>query len=1493
VQMKTAFGRGTRVRAGRSRRRARGAQVRAVLVATAMLAVFILAGSRSGNAAIGDPTIAADTTTTVVADTTTTLVADTTTTVVADTTTTTVVADTTTTTTVVADTTTTTVVADTTTTVVADPTTTIAAPSTSAVTTSTLPPTTTTAPPPVKQCVPNVSACLQHSATAQFQDVNGNLLLDAGDVVTYTVSLGAVASGVTTPVFSFGMPAGVGNTFTALTYNGVALTAAAGDDAGELSASTATVRLPSPLPGTAVISVAFTLGGGVPVLASLAAPGIVLQDQLRAFDLTDVVVSGATPITLAVSEKLANLNLNLSTIVADWPTINGMTRFKAVVSNGGPDTVASAVLTLDLPALADLANVELPSGCVRTGAQVRCAIGRVDVVGAGAPAERIIGFRLLPLAAPGSTITVAASVTSEVFDSDTANNSRSVDATLDLPTDLGVSLPDLPLTWVAGTVHPFTVHVVNDGVTAAHNVRVTVGVPQAVKLVSAPECQDRDALTGRVTCTIPLLVGTSGYDIVFAKSKIDLNETRGSLAFDATVATNPPSLDPILPNNTAGPIAVAVAGSADLSVVFTDVPDTATAGRRFTITGEVANGGISLSGDVQIVLEGNELVSGLTATLSGVPCVAGTAGRVVCYATAMVPGKVRTLVINASAISSATSGTGAVTASIRSASIDVADPDLTNNGVTARIEFHGFADLRTVVHAPTAALAGLPVRFTADVVNDGPSDAISVTVTVGVSAAFQRAVVTSEDGSTTCSEVVAGAATCGRLNISAGESRTFVITGATSPDEAVRSSVSVRASAAGTTEDPVTTNDVGFGEVLVSLDSTLGLRILATPTGRIIAGEAVSYDVIVTNTGRTRTDRASIAISKPEGFRGASPTGCADEGAQWLCVTAPIPAGSTAAYYVRGKAASGLAAGATFTLGAVVTDSTPLTEPRGDSASAQIVVQSSVTVTPFFDATVIAGKSLPLTYTVANDGPSDAQDVAVVLTLPVGMQVQPAAGCSPAGADTLRCVVGVMVAGTTVTFNIGVGTDPALADGSSLEIRHRLSWNDQTAADVRSIRVQARADLSLVLQAPDHAIAGRTMTATFTLNNDGPSLSRNVSFSVPASDLVGAVATSVSGPGLVCTVNRLRVDCTIVTLVPGASVALTLQLDVREDAVDPGEITAEVSVASGTVDPRLTNNAVSLRVPVSSEADVVVTLEAPTELKAGAVATVTITVRNAGPSTARNVRVPVTPPPNLSSLVVAGGGLSCQGTGTRQQMLCDIGDLANGGVVKLVLQAVLDVNTVDGLDVPFEVSATSSTLDPFLGSNGSASSSKMVGRATSRREASDPTALTRTQRVVVLGADITNPLDRPVQDVVFVQDVIAGQKAMAVSSSQGRCKISVLTVLCEIGTIAPNQTVKVRVRTAVNVAPLNTPLITMSAYRSAEFPLTFAKTADDENFVRPIIGSPVLLNVTAISPLPVPKLATANAPLFSGVMLSALFGLGLVGWVRKGRREDPLLALIG
>ena len=201
--------------------------------------------------------------------------------------------------------------------------------------------------------------------------------------------------------------------------------------------------------------------------------------------------------------------------------------------------------------------------------------------------------------------------------------------------------------------------------------------------------------------------------------------------------------DVINPLNNTATATARIVRSADLSVQLTGVPVDVAAGRKFVVSGEVANRGPSTSGDVNVVIESTELIAGVTATLGGLASTTG-ALNVVCSVKDLQPGGSRELVISASALSSAGNDAGDIRASVFLASppVDATDPDSTNNVDTATIEFHGFADLQTTVIAPSEALAGKSIDFNAVVVNDGPSDAVGASVSFTLSASFQRVGVT-------------------------------------------------------------------------------------------------------------------------------------------------------------------------------------------------------------------------------------------------------------------------------------------------------------------------------------------------------------------------------------------------------------------------------------------------------------------------------------------------------------------------------------------------------------------------------------------------------------------------------------------------------------------------------------------------------------------------------------------------------------------------------
>jgi hypothetical protein len=314
-----------------------------------------------------------------------------------------------------------------------------------------------------------------------------------------------------------------------------------------------------------------------------------------------------------------------------------------------------------------------------------------------------------------------------------------------------------------------------------------------------------------------------------------------------------------------------------------------------------------------------------------------------------------------------------------------------------------------------------------------------------------------------------------------------------------------------------------------------------------------------------------------------------------------------------------------------------------------------------------------------------------------------------------------------------------------------------------------------------------------------------------------------------------------------------------------------------------------LSVAVSAEANLVVSIVAPPEVRSATVTPVSISVKNNGPSFARNAKVEVLVPPKLASLFAAAVGLDCQRDGASELLRCNVGTLTNGGAASLNLQAVIDVNAVTGIDEPFQATASSSTYDPTLANNQTVAYSKLVGRATSRRDVGDLGALKKLGNTVVLNAEVKNVADATASNIFFVQDIPVGQRLVAAESTQGHCGISLRMVLCYVEDIPGHKSVSIEVTTVVNAVSDDVPVITLAAYSSDADPTTFVKT--DDSFVRPKVNPTTGLEVQSTSPQSVRPLTTANAPLFSGLGLSVLFGLGLVGWVRRGRREDPLLQL--
>jgi hypothetical protein len=1345
---------------------------------------------------------------------------------------------------------------------------------------------TTTTIAAVPQCRPDGSDCIQSAMSVGYTDVNGDKVLDQFDIINVTVTVTALRGGVASPIVSIPLPLGSGHHFVAdsLAVNGTA--------AGTLGASVATVALPSPLSGTSTITVGIVLGDHVP--PDLSRAPINLTSQLTALDATQPLIISLISNPLEVAQRIADLNVTLR--VTARPTIGGTVAFQADITNQGPDTATAGSAAFQLPAVADLNTVLLVPGCRLTGLVVSCALGDIPVTFVASP---VVSFRLLPTAVSGSSIDLSVTVTNTTFDSNTTNNRAAVSAPLD-KADLKVSFAGLDGPAVAGDVLPFSILISNAGPTDASGVQLDAVLPLTPRPITpsgpfSSTCTFNSP-TGALQCpNLSIPVGQTR-QIDFAKGvvayKADLSK---SLDFSAKLTLADPASDPNKADNAVA-TSVAVVGHTNLSIVFANTPERVTAGQKVTLALAAGNAGPSPSGAVEVEVTLDQALVGLAGSIGGQPCSVTSPTTVLCSTTGLDVGVDPTAVSISGSIPSGANYSG-VTANARifpgtTAVLDVAPFD--DNTAAVVVAVRGFADVRVSVAAPKTALAGQQVSFPVDVTNDGPSDALGTTLVISASDALQRLVVLGEDGSPSslCTNS-GGSLTCGTFTVRAGTTRTFTVSGDTSPDAPLGASVSVKASVTASTLDTDLTNNVASDSVVggVSLSSLLAASVSSSPSDVVTAGGPVSYDIIITNSGKTRTDGATVQIRPPDGFAGGTPSGCSDDGGRvWVCATGAIAVNGSARITVFGTASAALLEGTLFSLRVVAIDSTDKSDHIADT-SARIQVVANVTAGATLDESVVAGKSFGLHYTVTNAGPSNAVNVTVVVDLPVGARLETQDRCALDASGALRCVIGPMNAGGSATIDLRFTSDADLEDNAKLAYRSTLTWNDRPpVVDRQTISVLSRADLKIGWRAPSGAVAGRVTATTVELTNLGPSISKNVQVTLAVTDVVGAMRTTPSTTDVVCgdIVNR-TVTCRIARLTPGSSITIGVDLPVASDAPDPSLLEGSLVLASATKDPQEPNNRAALSVAVSAEANLVAAIEAPAEVRSATVSQVTVSVKNVGPSFARNAKVEVLVPPKLASLFAAGVGLDCQREGASELLRCNVGTLRNGGEVSVSLQAVIDVNAVTGIDEPFQVTASSSTYDPTPGNNQYLAISKLVGRATSRRDVGDLNALKKLGNTVVLNAEVKNVADETARHIFFVQDIPVGQRLVAAEATQGHCGISLRMVLCYVDDIQGHKSVGIEVTTVVNAKSDDVPMITMAAYSSDDDPTTFVKT--DDSFVRPKVNPTSGIEVKSTSPQSVRPLTTANAPLFSGLGLSVLFGLGLVGWVRRGRREDPLLQL--
>ena len=204
---------------------------------------------------------------------------------------------------------------------------------------------------------------------------------------------------------------------------------------------------------------------------------------------------------------------------------------------------------------------------------------------------------------------------------------------------------------------------------------------------------------------------------------------------------------------------------------------------------------------------------------------------------------------------------------------------------------------------------------------------------------------------------------------------------------------------------------------------------------------------------------------------------------------------------------------------------------------------------------------------------------------------------------------------------------------------------------------------------PQAPVAGGPVTYTLTVHNDGPSTATGVIVSDPLDDalLDPSVTTTVGSCAPIAADGA--VSCTVGTLASGQTATITVTATVAEAAT--GSITNTATVSSSLPDLDEDNNSDTVTSDLVADTDLSLVKDVSTaEALVGDDVVFTLSVSNAGPSTARDVVVTDPLPAGLrvSGIPEADTG-SCTVSG--RTVTCTLNDLAAGDSTEIRVTATV------------------------------------------------------------------------------------------------------------------------------------------------------------------------------------------------------------------------------
>lgn len=981
---------------------------------------------------------------------------------------------------------------------------------------------------------------------------------------------------------------------------------------------------------SATISVTGTVDHGVPE-AMLTNTATVSSDTPDADTSNNTVEVDTKPHAAA--------DLSVSKTGPATATAGSTVSWAVRVTNAGPSDAHDVSLTDTLPAQVSSVTAD---GCEVNETTVRCSI---DTMAPGSRDFTITGH--VPSAYVG-TLVNAVTVGSGTADANAGNNSATASTTVSAAADLSLTKTG-PAATQAGSAITWTLVAANAGPSDAPAAVLTDTLPDGLQDVVLPDSCSR---TGQhIKCPL-------GTIEVGKKASIELSATvdptfTGTLANSASVTSS--AADPSDANNSAA-ASTTVSAAADLSLTATD-PESVVAGEEATWTLDIRNDGPSSSADTVLTYT---LPDGVTFVTSSQPGCTVSGQTVTCQLGQMTPGGMAHVEITG-LVAPATTGTVKTSASVASTT---PDPVMGNNAAETSNPVATGADIWVSKDLATAhPVAGSPVSYTIKVGNHGPSVAREVVLTDPLPVALTK--VQPPDG---C-KITDGTLTCAFNDIAPEATRELTVSGTLTAS--LTGTLSNTANVTSTTDDPGPSGNSATAEF--NAETSADLAVTQTGPETVTAGQPVSWTVEVRNNGPSvarnvvisdfvDADITGVTITAPDGVS------CSER----MCTIAELADGAKITLTVAGTVTSGSTKDS-VTHRVEVNSESPDPVSSNNSSLAEPPVQQHAdvsitkTVTP---EELTPGLDGSYRLTAHNDGPSDATGVLITDELPDGITLDNVPGCTQA-ARTLSCLIDDLASGQdavlTVNFNLDAGFTGAQLSNTAKVTAGTPDPNPDNASATATASVAGKADLTISKVGPESVIAGQPVAWTIEVRNAGPSAAQNVVIHDQLPDgLTELLAQTSQGE---CAITGTELSCTVGTLAVGDTARI--QIDVG-GTVDPSylgtalsntaTVTSDNPEPNGSDDGRRSDSVVT----VDRQVDLVATKTADvTSAKTGSTVTWTLTVRNDGSSTAREVVLVDTLPAGITQ--PTSDSAVCQGVTCTAK----VGELRPGASATITVSATV------------------------------------------------------------------------------------------------------------------------------------------------------------------------------------------------------------------------------